>query len=239
MGKGELVKRAFALLLFIVVLVMCFPVTAYADSGSGIIFDNEDLENELATGTDAVYSDILAILSDFIAASNPVEEIAEMPAIHIAMEEVAAIGISPMSIITQPNYPYTGGAFVALNTNYGTGLACFPEQFKINTFGFRRNTDRVVNLTNATINGYWIMGGVTYNLRVQRYGELEYQFTTTGTAQWRTLTVSAMTDSNIQFLDETGERGIQRPHISLETRIIIAFIFIEIAIHSISLIRGR
>ena len=168
--------------------------------------------------------------------SNTVEEYEEPPPIHELME--TGEGPRLRSIITQPNYPYTGGAFMALNTNYGNGLLAVPEPYKVSTFGFVKNTDRVVNLTNSTINGYWIMGGTTYNARIVRYGEIEYQYTTSGTTQWRTLTVSALTDSNIQFLDETGERGIQRPYFSLESRLVLVLIVFEILIHAAMLVRG-
>jgi hypothetical protein len=160
----------------------------------------------------------------------------EPPPLH---ELLDTGGISFMSIGTQAAYPYTGGAFMAVNTNYGNGLIVTPEPFKVNTFGFLKNTNRVVNLTNSTVSGYWIMGGTTYNLQFSRYGEAQYQYYTGSTYTWRTLTISALTDSNVQFLDETGERGIQRPYLTLQDKILLLFVFAELAIHGLALIRRR
>ena len=163
--------------------------------------------------------------------------------VYIEPPDIAGLmrpsGMMLMSIGSQPAYPYTGGAFIAANTNYGNGLVAAPEPFKKDTFGFVKGTNRVVNLTNGTVTCYWIMGGTTYNARFQRYGELEYQYTSGGTTTWRTMTMSAVTDSNVQFLDETGERGIQRPYLSLESKVLLFFVIFEVLVHTLALFKGR
>lgn len=136
-------------------------------------------------------------------------------------------------------YPYTGGCYMQLTTSYGSGVLVAPEVFRFNSFGFLKGTDRIVNLTNSTVNCYWIMNGVTYSARFQRYGELEYQYVSGSTSTWRSVTVYSLDDSNVQFLDETGERGIQRPYLSMELKILITFVFIELLVHGLALVRRR
>lgn len=156
----------------------------------------------------------------------------EVPPIHELFPSV-----STRSIATQPAYPYTGGAFIAAITNYGTGVMVLPESYKTDTFGFVKGTDRVVNLTNVTVSGYWVMGGTTYQLRFTTYGEAQYYVLVSGTYTWRSLTVSAMTDSNVQFLDETGERGIQRPSITLTDRLLVVFMVLMILVQGVSILK--
>lgn len=203
-------RRVWAVCLVVVLAVCVLPVAVSADDGVDI-------------GASAV-----------IGMSEP----EQLPDIAGDIAQVFGL-IAPTSIGSQANYPYTGGAFIAATTNYGTGLMVLAEPYKVNTFGYLKGTDRVVNLTPSTISGYWIMGSTTYQLRFTALGQAEYYYNLSTPYAWRTLTVSAVTDTNIQFLDETGERGIQRPYLTLQDRILIVFIVMEIAIHAVALVRRR
>ena len=215
-------RDVWALLLAFICIVTCFTVTVRADDG-------EDIDPGL--GYSVAEEEPEELEEEFEESEE--EEEPDIPAIH------ALMGISTFSISSQANYPYTGGCFIAANTNYGTGLMVLPENYKVNTFGFVKNTDRVVNLTMSTVNGYWIMGGTTYQLRFASYGQAEYYYNLATPYAWRSLTVSAITDTNIQFLDETGERGVQRPYLTLQEKIIISFLVLSIAIHAVGLFGRR
>lgn len=206
-------KRVFAVFLVVVLLVL--PVSASGEFAGRTT-------GEAVLGLSLGYSGVLGELPDIAG--------------HIA--DVFGF-ISTRSISTQANYPYTGGAFIAVNTNYGSGLIVIPEDFKKGTFGFIKGTNRLINLTNSTVSGYWIMGGVTYSFQAARYSEPQYYYNLSTPNAWRTLTVSAVTDTNVQFLDETGERGVQHPYFNLESKLLIALIFIEIFVHVLGLFRRR
>ena len=220
-------RDVWALLLAFVCIVTCFTVTVRADDG-------EEIDPGLGYSVAEEEPEELEEEPEEEPGEEPEEEEEpDIPAIH------ALMGRSTFSISSQSNYPYTGGGFIAASTNYGTGLMVLPENNKVNTFGFVKNTDRVVNLTMSTVNGYWIMGGTTYQLRFTSYGQAEYYYNLATPYAWRSLTVSAITDTNIQFLDETGERGVQRPYLKLQEKIIIAFLVLEIGIHALVLMKGR
>lgn len=197
--------------------------------------ENEDTdENE-----DLNYFEDIELLLDIYGLLNerlqmPVsDELEEPPPIH---EAFGASGITTFGIADQPTYPYTGGGFAHVNTNYGNGIILVPNPCRQDTFGFQKGTDRIYNLTPSAITGFWIVNGSTYNLRFTALGQPEYYYYTGSTYQWRTLTISKLNDSNIQFLDDTGERGIQRPFFSLTDRLLIVLILVELFIH---LIRRR
>lgn len=168
--------------------------------------------------------------------TSQVEVLPEPPPIHELMDDG---GVSTFSIGTQTAYPYTGGCFMAVNGSQGVGLIVAPEDFKKDTFAFIKGTNRIVNLTNNTITCYWIRNGTTYNARFQRYGELEYYYQSGSSWYWSGINVTALTDSNVQFLDETGERGIQRPDFSLTERVHIVFMLVEIFLLLIMALRRR
>lgn len=163
-------------------------------------------------------------------------EFEEVPQLHNLFGDGS---ISSFSISEQSNYPYTGGGYMVVSTNYGNGVVVVPDPFKHDVFGFVKGSDRVVNLTNSTVSCYLIMGGDTYNARFQRFGELEYQYQTGISNTWRSVLVSSLNDTNIQFLDETGERGIQHPYLTLTDKLLFVFIFMELVIHTLELFRRR
>lgn len=236
-------KRVMAVMSAVFIL-MFVVLPACAAEGDDV--NEESAFDSSSFDSSDLYTDIhymVSLLEQLVLGYSGDDELElELPLISEHMDDVEAAssgGISLFSVSTQPNYPYTGGGFMALNTNWGNGLFIFPEQYKINTFGFIKGTDRVINLTNSTINAYWIMGGVTYSARIQRYGEVEYAYVSGSTTTWRVMTVSALTDHNVQFLDETGERGIQIPYIPLESRIIMVFVIFEVIVHSLQLILSR
>ena len=127
-----------------------------------------------------------------------------------------ARGIPDMS-----NYPYTGGCFALVNSNLGQGIIFVPENYRTNTFGFMKGTDRIVNLTTGTVNGYWIRAGTTQSLRFSSLGQAQYYYQSGNNWYWGDIVISSLLDTNIQFLDETGERGIQNPFFTIFERTMI------------------
>ena len=221
-----------------------------SDSGDllhdGLMESDEEGEEETAGETltyETDYDLLLSMMIELLELLQPVEEeLPEPPAIHDDIAEVQPVsdgGIMPMSIITQAAYPYTGGGFMQVNTNYGNGLVVVPEPYKLNTFGFLKNTDRMVNLTNSMVSGYFIMGGTTYNARFQTYGQLEYYRPSGNTYVWTAMTVSSLNDTNIQFLDETGERGIQNPVFSLSDRLLFTMVLLHVVSVGVSFMKRR
>lgn len=190
-----------------------------AEPIDGELLETEDTEDRdfVATEIDVLF-DIHSLLYENMVLGSSGEE---PPPLHQIM---------PRSIITQANYPYTGGCFMAVNTNYGTGVIMLPETYKKDTIGFLKNTSRPVNLTAGQVSGYWIMGGTTYTLRIRSLAEPEYYYYNGSSWTWRTLTVSSMTDTNIEFLDETGKRGIENPDFSIYERMILLLLCVNIAV---------
>ena len=103
-----------------------------------------------------------------------------------------------------PSYiPLSGGAYFETNVaSLGQVSAVFPLQYKNDTFGFTGTGNNICNLTNSTVSGYlYRTNGTTYSCRFTRQGTLEYQ--ATATATWTALSTSAISNTNIQFVDQT------------------------------------
>lgn len=194
----------------------------------------EDLEED---DRDFVYSDS-QILDDIyfliyeLSLGMSDEEYVEPPELHRDF-------LTSYSIGTQSNYPYTGGGFISVNSPQGNGIIVVPENYKTNYFGFYKGTDRLINLNNDMITGYWIVGGNTYNLQVPRYGVPRYQYSSGSSWYWADINTTKVNDTNIQFLDETGERGVENPVFSITDKLLILFMVLIMLSHALIFMKGR
>lgn len=193
-----------------------------------------DADDDLSEDRDFVQSDV-DVLNDIYQLLYERVPIGFSDDIYSEVPPIPDIGgMLPQgrSIGSQTRYPYSGGAFVACNSNQGQGLLVLAEPYKSDTLGFIKGGDRIVNLTNVQISGYWVSGGTTYSLRIPSLGEPQYYYSYGSTNQWRTITISSVTDSNINFLDETGERGIENPRFSFFEKItllvLLALLFLSV-----------
>lgn len=250
MRTFKLVGVSFFVTLFIG-LIFCFlPVfLIYADEVGGLGLGGVESVGEftdVASPVDVPFSDSdlppidnsdfdsliyrLDELIDLLSPATPgvveVEDLPLNPLLSPAGDEFVPVMAMRSPIGEAAAYPYTGGAFISVNTNYGNGYFVLPVNFKQNTLGFEKGSDRIVNLTNSTVSGYFIVGGTTYNLRFQSMGQAQqYYYQGTGYI-WRDVTVTRVNDSNINWLDETSERGVFNPYFSFDTKFIVGVAFL-------------
>ena len=102
----------------------------------------------------------------------------------------------------------SGGAYVEVESSLGTVTLVFPNNYKNGYFGFvDRGSSSIGNISNNTISGYlYTRSGSVYQVRAP-YGErIEYQ-TNQGYPynQWVELNITDILNTNIQFIDLTGE----------------------------------
>ncbi len=117
-----------------------------------------------------------------------------------------------------PSYvPSSGGAWAEVETEAGVCTVVFTNDYIIDTFGFWGDGYNLTNLTRSTISGtaysatnFPFYGNPTeVSCRLTSMGTLEfyvpYESTTSGTRyMWEDYATSAITNTNIAFVDDTG-----------------------------------
>jgi hypothetical protein len=229
--------------LFLCLVCIFTPLTVFASEESPAEGEEEVVEEPVSYPTPEEIADaVVSALEEQESEEEEVVDDAELalqnPA-QLAGFEGSQNAITTRGLLDTASYPYTGGGFISCNTSVGVGVAVLAENYKQNTFGFLKGSDRVINLISSTVSGYFILGGVTYSMRFQSLGEMQYYRQVGSSWQWLDVTVYSISDTNIQFLDETGERGIQNPYFSISERIMIFFVVFEILVHIVALLRRR
>lgn len=241
----------FVMMFLLCVVLIYAPVSVYAEEAPPPDEELEVVEEGEGEGEELLpVVDIDAIIAgvlDGLQVDEEPDEEDELTEEEYVLQNPPALegflfsseGISAMSIGDISSYPYTGGGFIYCQTSSGTGVVFVPEPYKVNTFGFMKGTDRVVNLTTGTVSGYWIVGGTTYSLRFTSLGQAQYYRQSGSTWVWTDININTILDTNIQYLDETGERGIQRPVLSITDKVLMFFVVFELLIHAIALMKRR
>lgn len=132
---------------------------------------------------------------------------------------VALIGVFIMSLCFPSfaeeygaHYPsyvnQSGGCFIECQTNLGKGTLILPVNYCENTFGFSGEYYNVMNITNGTVSGYFVLeNGTSYNARASSFSTFQYQSNEDYYSRWYDLTVSQIYNTNAQFTDNNGDRG--------------------------------
>ena len=105
-----------------------------------------------------------------------------------------------------PSYvPISGGAYIKVQSTLGRGALVFPNQYQNNTFGFSGSGLNLCNITYSTVSGYFYpASGSPVQVRFQRYSTLEYYYENGSWGnEWRAVTVSAIYNTNVRFIDNT------------------------------------
>ena len=123
------------------------------------------------------------------------------------------------SVVYPAWVPVSGGAWVEADTAQGQICVVVPLDYRIGYFGFSGSGYNVANLTSTSISGTaYAQGNFTYygnpssvQCRFTRMSTLEvyapYQNNYGGTSyQWETLDITAIHNTNMDFVDEVGDR---------------------------------
>ena len=105
-----------------------------------------------------------------------------------------------------PSYvPISGGAYIEVQSTLGRGSLVFPNQYQNNTFGFSGSGLNLCNITYSTVSGYFYSAsGSPVQVRFQRYNTLEYYYENGSWGnEWRPVTISAIYNTNVRFIDNT------------------------------------
>lgn len=105
-----------------------------------------------------------------------------------------------------PSYvPISGGAYIEVQSSLGRGALVFPNQYQNDTFGFSGSGLNLCNITYSTVSGYFYpASGNPVQVRFQRYNTLEYYYEGGSWGnEWRAVTVSAIYNTNVRFIDNT------------------------------------
>lgn len=132
---------------------------------------------------------------------------------------VALIGVFIMSLCfpvyaeeygaQYPSYVnQSGGCFIECQTNLGKGTLILPVNYCKDTFGFSGEHYNVMNITNGTVSGYFVLeNGTSYNARASSFSTFQYQSNEDYYSRWYDLTVSKIYNTNTQFTDSNGNRA--------------------------------
>lgn len=102
----------------------------------------------------------------------------------------------------------SGGCFIECQTNLGKGTLILPMNYCEDTFGFSGQYYNVMNITNSTVSGYFVLeNGTSYNARASSFNTFQYQSNEDYYSRWYDLTVSKIYNTNAQFTDNNGERA--------------------------------
>lgn len=132
---------------------------------------------------------------------------------------VALIGVFIMSLCFPSfaeeygaHYPsyvnQSGGCFIECQTNLGKGTLILPVNYCEDTFGFSGEHYNVMNITNGTVSGCFVLeNGTSYNAHASSFSTFQYQSNEDYYSRWYDLTVSQIYNTNAQFTDNNGDRG--------------------------------
>ncbi|MCH5315279.1 MAG: hypothetical protein J1E81_05145 [Eubacterium sp.] len=105
--------------------------------------------------------------------------------------------------------PYSGGAYIEVQSSLGRGSLVFQDTYKTGYFGFSGSGYNLFNISNSTLTGRLIMqNGTTYQARFSSFNTLQYYYESGMTREWRDVTTSKIYNTNCEFLDNTtNDRG--------------------------------
>lgn len=105
-----------------------------------------------------------------------------------------------------PSYiPYSGGAYIEVQSTLGRGTLIVPDTYKTGYFGFSGSGYDLLNISNSTITGRYITNaGKVYNLRFSAYSVSQYYYESGVTREWLNLNVTKIYNTNVEFLDNTS-----------------------------------
>lgn len=102
----------------------------------------------------------------------------------------------------------SAGCFIECETNLGKGSIIIPIDFCKDTFGFLGGQYNVMNITNNTVSGYFVLeNGTSYNVRASGFSTFQYQSKDDYYSRYYDLTVSKIYNTNAQFSDKVSDRG--------------------------------
>ncbi len=157
---------------------------------------------------------------------------------------VALIGVFIMSLCfpvyaeeygaQYPSYVnQSGGCFIECQSNLGKGTLILPMNYCKDTFGFSGQHYNVMNITNSTVSGYFVLeNGTTYNARASSFNTFQYQSNDDYYSRWYDLTVSKIYNTNAQFIDNNGDRG----NIIFNFSLLEWFLILEVVVLALLLI---
>lgn len=109
------------------------------------------------------------------------------------------------------NAPFLGGSYFELSTTQlGRALAFIPDDYNEGFISLNPAGIIPVNVSNTTITGQVYYGTnftSSYQFRLTRFNTPEYYYQQGSTNEWRTLTVTAIYNTNVNFLDNTSRFG--------------------------------
>lgn len=107
-----------------------------------------------------------------------------------------------------PNYVnQSGGCFIECQTNLGKGALILPVNYCKETIGFSGAQYNVMNVTNSTVSGYFVLeNGTSYNARASSFSTFQYQSNEDYYSRYYDITVSKIYNTNCYFVDYQGER---------------------------------
>lgn len=108
-----------------------------------------------------------------------------------------------------PSYvPYSGGAYIEVQSSLGRGSFVFPSEYKESTFGFSGSGYNLCNLSKSTVSGYFITSsGAEYSCRFSSFSTAQYYYSSDTFSRWTDLTVSGIYNTNVSFIDDKAERS--------------------------------
>ena len=108
-----------------------------------------------------------------------------------------------------PSYlSQSSACFVECETYLGKGTIVLPINFKQNTIGFYGNDYELFNCTSSTLNGQFVLeNGTTFTCRATSFNKFEVRSSSEYYNQYSELGVMQIYNTNVDFLDDIGERG--------------------------------
>lgn len=105
-----------------------------------------------------------------------------------------------------PNYiPYSGGAYIEVQSTLGRGSLVFQDTYKNNYFGFYGTGYNLFNISNSTITGRYInINGTEYQVRFSSFNTAQYYYNQGTVREWRDLVITKIYNTNCTFIDYTG-----------------------------------
>lgn len=126
----------------------------------------------------------------------------------------------------------SGSCFIECQTNLGRGTIVVPLNYTNDTFGFYGNGSQVMNLTSYTISGYFVtQSGTTYEMRFTSFSKPQYVYSSDWSSRYQDLTVTAIYNTNVSFVDDIADRGSEAYVFSTYETVVISLLAIPLCFH--------
>ena len=121
----------------------------------------------------------------------------------------------------------SGSCFIECQTNLGRGTIVVPLNYTNDTFGFYGDGGQVMNLTSYTISGYFVtQSGTTYEMRFTSFSTPQYVYSSDWSSRYQDLTVTAIYNTNVSFLDDVADRGSEAYNLTAYQEAVITLLAI-------------